>query len=394
MVIQLLLLKILVRMYNLEYIKESSKSSVQELTQYSRFCDNKLKCSVLKDVYVLPLISDDGLKGGIVDNKGNTIKASSIEHIKDCYTIKSNSVKHEHSAILINVFTTYGWGHCFTDHFSKLWFLKTELCKELTRNGTNLIYISLNNVKPPKYVVDLFNLAGLNLDNVKCVKDITKYERLYLPEDSFFSRDNKESRFYTKEYTETINDIKENVRSLMKDKLFYSVPLYFTRTKGTFSGRYRDLGEKRIENVFKKMNYKVVAPELLSVVEQIWILMNAKRIVATEGSVAHAAVFCESQTDITLIRKCDWISIHQLVINEVVGLNVTYIDANFSCFCDKKEPWHGPFYLYITNELKKYVKKDIISIPYFFDYLFGVYCLRHIYTKYLRRLKYFFFKKI
>ena len=136
---------------------------------------------------------------------------------------------------------------------------------------------------------------------------------------------------------------------------------------------YRDLGEKVLDKVFKRLGYQIIAPEKFTVNEQIWLLMNCKEVATTEGSIAHTAVFCNQGTNIVLIKKCNWVSMHQLVMNEVAKLNVTYIDAHHSCFCDKTEPWHGPFFMCITKELQNYVGHRIRHIPYFLSHSFFIY---------------------
>lgn len=375
-------------MYN--YLGTSIDSKTRKKIEADFFVNKQLSSVCYKNAYILPITTASGLLGGVVTHDGKEIKSSSIQQLRGTYNFDGKKIIYGHKAILIAVFTTYTWGHCFTDHFSKLWFLKTKQCQKLINEGAEIIYIATDNKRPPKYVSDLFNLAGLDLNSVKCVDNVTCYDELYIPGDSFFSGKEKEPRYYTKEYSETINDVKNNVR-LSGDNINITLypKIYLTRTQGKiFSSMLRDLGEKEIEKVFKNLGYKIIAPERHSVCEQIWLLMNCPDLVTTEGSIAHTAVFCNSGTSLTLIRKCNWISMHQLVMNEVAKLNVTYVDAHYSCFCDKREPWHGPFLMCVTKDLQHYVGHKIFHLPIFANRYFWLYCIRELYVGTIRKFKF------
>lgn len=376
-------------MYN--YLGTSIDSKTRKKIEAGFWVNKQLSSVCYRSAYVLPITATSGLLGGgCYTHDGKEIKASSIQQLKGIYNFDGKEIIYGHKAILIAVFTTYTWGHCFTDHFSKLWFLKAKRYQELVNEGAEIIYIAVDNKRPPKYVCDLFRLAGLDLNSVKCVDKVTCYDELYIPDDSFFSGKEKEPRYYTKEYSETINDVKNNVRILGDNINITLYPkIYLTRTQGKiFSSMLRDLGEKDIETVFKNLGYKIIAPERHSVCEQIWLLMNCTDLVTTEGSIAHTAVFCNSGTSLTLIRKCNWISMHQLVMNEVAKLNVTYVDAHYSCFCDKREPWHGPFLMCVTKDLEHYAGHKIFHLPIFANRYFWLYCIRELYVRTIRKFKF------
>lgn len=356
-------------------------------TTNASYCDtSNLNCKCYDDAYLLPLRTG---KGGITDANHQYIKSSSTQHIRGAYSFTETDVtNHTDKAILLGVFSTFVWGHCFSEHFGKLWFLHTEKCKRLISEGAEIVFISVNDIYP-SYFYNLFNLAGFDINTAKCITSITQYKELYVPDDSFFSKEAKEPRFFHPEYLDTIRCIQKNVKKGMKhsDLPLYQ-KLYLTRTQGYFSSTLRDVGEKRIENIFKEIGFHVVAPEKFSVAEQIWMLMNCHDIATTEGSISHAAVFCMPNTHLYLLRKADWVSMHQLAINEAADLSVTYIDAHHSCFCHKTEPWHGPFFMYMTPELKRFFGyRYNRNIPYFLNPLFLLYCIREIYVRTLRKNK-------
>ena len=59
--------------------------------------------------------------------------------------------------------------------------------------------------------------------------------------------------------------------------------------------------------------------------EQIAIIRNCKCFATTEGSISHNVIFCKPKTDVIIVRKVNRLNYHQLIINEVANVNITYI---------------------------------------------------------------------
>ena len=245
------------------------------------------------------------------------------------------------------------WGHCFTDHFNKLWFAFTEECRKLQSQGAELIALSCKS-QAPKYFQTLFELAGFDWNSLKFVTETTLYEEVYVPDSCYLQIEGEWNRFYTKEYVGLLDRMKGNVRKLASADGNYPQydKIYLTRTQGSF-GTFRDLGEKLIEDVFRKEGYTVVAPEKLTVPQQIWLMMNVKDLVATDGSICHASTFCAPHTKITVLMKADFLVENQIVSDQIADMDVTYVGVHRSFFAGKKDPWHGPFLFCITDNLER-----------------------------------------
>lgn len=85
------------------------------------------------------------------------------------------------------------------------------------------------------------------------------------------------------------------------------------------------------------------------------MLQHVKSLVATEGSIAHNAVFCRPGTEVIILRKAFYTNDHQYVINQMRELNVTYIDVHLSLFTND-QPNLGPFFLYVNDNLVRFFK--------------------------------------
>ena len=373
-------------MINYDFVSNNSKGVIDKLSSFEYLEKKKIGIRIYKDSFLLPLRQG---YGGIIDFKGHVIKSSSTHHIKGAYPFsKDCGYEMINNAILIGVFTTYVWGHCITEYLGRIWFLHTKYCKQLLRdNNARLVFLAIDDAIPKQFK-ELLSLAGLEIESAYRIKDITHCNSLIVPEESFFSKKELEPRFYHIEYVDTINFIKNSVRKLSHNSMNYNYEkIYLSRTAAHFSRSFRDIGERKLELFLNDKGYRSIHPEQLSVCDQIWTLMHTSKVISTEGSISHNLIFCAPGTNIILLRKADWISMHQLAINQAANLNVTYIDIHHSILVDKKAPWHGPFFIYITKYLKHFFNEGGWTRPYWLygDYYF--YLLRCLIANFIHYVK-------
>lgn len=228
-----------------------------------------------------------------------------------------------------------------------------------TNGGGKIIYVTRFNRPLATHTIEVLKLAGINIDQCIHIKEITRCNKLFLPDNSLFLSNGH--RFYTQEFKETIHLIKSNVlRKFVSINYPIYEKLYFTRTQ---LNDWRDHGESVIENIFRKKGFRIIAPEQHSPSEQIYMLMHCKEYAAMSGSPAHSAEFCMEGTKFIDIRKADYWNTYQEVANDLADLNVVLIDAHKSVMVKKEAPWGGPFYVYITPELKKYSRIIKFRMP-------------------------------
>lgn len=368
--------------FNYDYVNSSFKETAKQYSERNCLVNKILQVSCHRNVLVIPF--RDGLCGDVITE--DQISVSTDFHRKANYSnCDTAHTKKGKKAILLGTFWIYVWGHCFTDHFSKLWFAFTEECQKLQEEGAELIFLSC---KPevPKYFQTLFELTGFDWNSLKMVTETTLYSEVYIPDSCYFQKEGEWHRFYTKEYVDLLNRMKKNVHKLAEtDSTFPQYDkIYLTRSQGSF-GTYRDLGEKIVEDVFKKEGYTIVAPEKLTVPQQLWLMMNVKDLVATDGSICHASTFCASRTKITILMKADFLVENQIVSDQIADLDVTYVGVHNSFFAGKNDPWHGPFLFCITENLEQYLGHKVPHTPLFLRKDFFIYCLRKIYVETFRK---------
>ena len=250
----------------------------------------------------------------------------------------------------------HAWGHWFTDNISRLWFLSSDEARNAICQGAKIVYTGLFVGQLSDRFKHLLGMAGISADDWIEVKEPTRFKRLLLPDVTFCYADNAS---FSKRHLEIIDRILAKVPDGVEvDKI------YFTRSSIP-ANLWREYGEYQIEQTFRRMGYLVVSPEKLSLEELFSLLKHCRYFAATEGSVAHNAVFCQPGTHVTIIRKADYFNLHQFSINQMRQLDVTYVDAFHSMTPYKQDTMtYGPFYLYATKEWQSFVGHFVLHLPY------------------------------
>lgn len=365
--------------YNIDYIKKETQSEAKSLLSEQKYLNRTLAIDKYEDSIVLPFKDRDTCLGGVVDSKGIFVQKSGLYEERTCgyYKIEESEIQYEDSTVFYLGYLLPVYGHLLTDDIKKVWAL--DRCAY-----DKIVYVSTWGLdSPPKHVVEMFELMGIDINKCHCITKATRFKAIIVPDNSFIHHDGK--KYYTEEYKFTIQAIAQNVpvdhSSLDK--------IYFSRSK-IHQGWQRDQGEESIERVFRKMGFSIIYPETLSIREQIGLVKACNYFAATEGSIAHNSIWCNSEAKVLLLRKCDYINPWQMAINEVASADVTYIDVHKSINNNKQFPMVGPYYLCVTSELCHYFNTFIFRVPLCFRPSWYVYKYKleekKLYQK-VRRLK-------
>lgn len=338
--------------YTADYLFKKDRVGFLQSANNPRFSERELHCPVYEGAYVL---SQEGDKVcGVCTADLQYIHTSYVDGYGYRDFDGSNPINEHCDAVFIGSFTR-PWGHLFTDHFKRLWFLQTEQCRELLGRGAKVVYTTVQNEPLSDIAIAFFNLLGVDVSQFVHVTQTTRFDRVYLPDPSIFLRVNDQipygDRYYTKEYLELIDSIRKREFS---SPIPSADKVYFTRT-GIRNNSWREMGEESLERYFKDRGYLIVSPEKYSIEEQIGILSHCKSFATTEGSIAHSAIFCNKDTEVVICRKAPYINTYQLIANEIAQVKATFIDTYYPCRpYDRTFPWYGPFFLIRTRHLRSY----------------------------------------
>lgn len=357
--------------YNLDYLNSTIKAEIENKISESLFVEKELSCPVYNNAIVVP--KTNNCSGYVVSSNHKIIQDSYIEESgNQKYNDADYEVKEDDRVVIfICNFISSCYGHAITDGLRKLWFLNTPKYAELKNKGVSLIGLTYNQQPIPKYYYTLLRMLGVDV-KIELITEPTRFKKIYLPENSLIWENHY--RYFTKEFSDTINIIKKYVISHTNP--FHYDKVYFTRTQ--LQPSLREMGESSLVNIFEENGFKIIAPETLPLEDQIRIVIDSKCFAATEGSISHTSIFCQPGTEIIVLRKCNHFNTYQHVINEVANLVVTYIDAHHSSMAKKTRIWAGPFYLSVTKYVRKYFNLPSIPDLYFLNIKWWWYVFRSL----------------
>ena len=316
----------------------------------------ELTVQEFENAFVAPFINFSVSLGGVITKCKNAVD----DNEKKCDTSKYDfsKIDIEHKTIIYIGYIDNCFGHYFTDALRKLWFLSTDDGREMTTQGVEVVYVGMSPLQ--KVALEIFRLAGINTDTFRHIDKLTLFDTIVVPENCFCHLPQTKAYPYHIAWGQMIDRIINNAISYPQKEA--KSHIYLTRT--LLKKNMREYGEANILRVFEKRGYTVVAPERLSIYEQIRLMHNCKQLVVTEGSISHLSLFCRPETEVVILCKANYRNGYQELINNYANLNVTYIEAHRSTKADKNEPWCGPFYLCVNKYLERYIGHPIPHLPY------------------------------
>ena len=227
------------------------------------------------------------------------------------------------------------WGHFLLEGLSRWWFLLNEEQYQ----DYEICYTVYGQQK--KYMTTLMDLFGFDNNRLHQVTRTTRYDELIIPEIS-----TEISKFWTDEFKQTINRIKQSIKPIENDKI------YLSRL------RYHDgiIGERAIAKTFKHNGYKMIYPERLPVERQIAYISGANHIASISGTTAHNLIFAKETSFCSIMERYIFPNKAQYIVNDMIGFNISNIYASYSYL--PTSAGLGPFLVGMTMYLEQYFKDN------------------------------------
>ena len=333
---------------NGNYLYEGADEYLARYLTGSTRAEKLLGFQMLQNAVVLPhlTLENGAWGGGIVTAEGDYLENTAVHNKSGCaYAVDDEQVENaDETVIYLGMFNGV-WGHCITDNIRRCWFLMTD---EYARKYSNakFIYIPIIGFKMHSNFLKLLNILGIKEEQLIPVTKATRFANIVLPDESFFTEDG-DTRLFTKEYVDTIDRIVDYANSRKTETGIEKVYL-------TFSKSPKMTGEEALERFFQKNGYAIIDFGQIGLDEQLNILINCRYLAGTLGSNMHNAVFCNEGTNVILIPRSYYIPGYQAAINEARKLNAVFIDSTLSDGVENTKPYMGPFFSYVSRELKSY----------------------------------------
>lgn len=207
------------------------------------------------------------------------------------------------------------FGHSVLEGLSRLWALDF-FPKKIKNNLKFIVYED----SLTQYSLDLLALAGICQDSIVYAPNCGVFERVYAPDNAY--RTHHWSSVLQKN---TWNRIKNNIVPLFKyKKIFLSRRLASDRPLEN---------RVEVEDLFFNLGFHVIIPELLSVKQQLEIIMGAEIIAGEVGSQMYSAIVMGEKTKLFVIAPCNFYLNDDYLISSTIGSDLrvcfgTPIDFN------------------------------------------------------------------
>lgn len=318
--------------------------------------ESELKVFEYENGVVLPqkMVADGPMwgLGGVCDQNNNFVDESFYDggwatH-GGGYTWDEEDYVDE-DVVYIGMFFSH-WGHFLIDLSGRFWYLQ-QLAK--TRKDFKVAY--LGDEVPSRNNLKFFNLLGIDASQLYHVKKPTRFKKVLLPQQSFKSCD-----WYTDEFSNMFETMYEAVLKSGSDfsKVKDLDKVYFTRR--SFSKAVNsEFGEEYFEKLFNHNGYKSVAPETLTLEEQIYLWNNAKEIVCINGSIPLNVMFSLNENlKLTILNKTSIFHENPYILLQMRNIKADFIDIYKEPFKSyPKSLGEGPYLLDYTESFKSFCEE-------------------------------------
>lgn len=325
-----------------------------------RLFDRKLEVKVIEHAIVLPArpLPPDGMRfeGGVCDKDFNFVAGySRIDpfekapgygwaSLESSYTVDKKEIIQFDEDVIYGGTLMGHFGHFILECWSRLWYVIQN-----PQLQSKILFITTTHGGYKSWFDDFFRLMGIDKERIVYVKKPTQCRSVTVPEQSQYSSWNLIK--FTKEFFIPYQAIKSRVTPSETKKL------YLTRSSFGISNYPRIcINEEYFEDFFSARGFKVVAPEKLSVEEQISLIMGADEIAATLGTLTHWAMFCKPSTRFIMINRESSAQHIQIFINETFGINNYYIVDGYKKLLYVENHINGVFMLGSNKYWKKFVE--------------------------------------
>lgn len=336
------------------YSDIKAENILKEMYSKELMLKNPLQVITLSDATILP--NKDRL-GGVVDKEGHFVWESAYKYGDTnlwggSYEVVTEDIEYiPEKVIFIGQMQTH-WGNFLYDCMARIWYVLQE------KESYRIVYCGMQSEEgmlsdSNKKYHEFLQLLDITPDRLLDIRKATKFETVIIPQLMVFP-----GTFYTKEFINVFDIAIKNANKQMTGMLYYD-KIYFTRRQMTAC---KELGEKEIEKIFEANGFQVIAPESLSLNEQIYYLNHCKVFVSIEGTASHNIIFANEAVEHIILRKQDYINTRQIIFNKARNVMPQYIDIFYEPFTSYPISHDtGPFWVGVTVFMRRWIKQNAFS---------------------------------
>ena len=294
------------------------------------FLPEPAKSVTVENGFILPVKGViDNYRGGVCDADGNFVAGHQMSvrpgegglNLNVAYPFDRNAPRVDET-VVYGGFLDNHFGHFIVESLARMWWY-LENCDRRYK----FVFISPDKNMHRSPLIEYFLLLGLDRKDMIFPRKPTRFASIIVPEQAsyiFGGFRDKAMAVY--------NAIRDKARPSKHENV------YFTRTQ--FYGK-SCIGEEYFEHYYRALGYEIIAPERLSIREQISVAAGAQKIVCVNGSAHHHLLFCQDGVDITLLLRetlllqpqVAWINQARSARFSCVDVSANFLPTNFIGIC-------------------------------------------------------------
>ena len=288
--------------------------------------------------------------GGCLDENGRFVEESSVYNaFGGKYEYNENSVEQIDETIIYIPIIPKHWGHFLIDAVCRLWIF---FDKNYTTDHLKIYYNAwgFQNAEISGNYKQFLELAGL-YERMVPVSHVIRAKEIWIP---------SYTMSFSKTYSEKYKLIFEYVISKVMNSsdiqnLHQFKNVYFSRTHLETS-KNKEIGEKEFESVFEKNGFKILYPEELSLIEQVFYFQTSDIVCSMSGTIMHNIVFSGKNTKLFILNRTCMMNHPQIMLNKLFPNQVLNIDV-YETVTTKfpKDYGTGPFWIEPNGNFKKFL---------------------------------------
>lgn len=256
----------------------------------------------------------------------------------------------DEEAVYMGLFLSH-WGHFLVDLTGRMWFLQ-KLAK--SRSDFKVAYVGEETIKGNNLA--FLKLLGIREDQLMHITKPTRFRTVLVPEKAF-----RTCLWYKEEFVTMFDEMYRTVINSSVDfsRLKDAKKVYFTRKK--FSKAVTsEFGEDYFESCFVQNGYVAIAPETLSMEEQIYVWNHADEIACMNGTIPLNALFCQNpKLKLTVLNKTSICHENPGLILEMRKISATFLDIYKEPFKNyPKSLGTGPYLLWPSKQFDMYCQNQ------------------------------------
>lgn len=314
------------------------------------FSSKELKVREVPGGIILPIRSiaspclDPLYEGGVTDSEGNFVAGSIRVNEKNPgfmaairgYSVKAEELQHIQEEVIYGGVAISFFGHFMAENMARLWYV-------LQRNDLQKKIVFITTGGWQAYMSTFLELLGIDLERLIILDKPTKFLSVTVPDESVHTW----GWFYTKEYPQIYQTIREGVAASKHKKIYL--------THSAYKSGITCCNEKYFEDFFANKGFFVVSPEKYSLQEQIGLMKGAEEVACMISTLSHMILFARPHTKLIMLTRTDnEVLFAQGLINEVSQADWYLIDASLNFLYGERT--YGVVLLGPTEYWRKFVK--------------------------------------